>query len=134
MTRVTAIVAAASIESRAGTEFLRVLTALRAAGVAVRLVEAGAGVGALTGGDPLLEPDGERYVAALAEEGVVAGRGTDVPGAIAEADAVVVLLDPARTGSPPLWVLPTRERPADEDVPAMLQAGQVVLGARFPAS
>ena len=134
MTRVLALVTAPSAESPAGTEFLRVLVALRAAGAEVALAEAGRGAGALTGGDPALEPGGERYLAALADDGVVAARGTDVPAQVAAADVVVVLPDPARPGRPPLLVLPRGERPSERIRKEMLEAGQVVIGSAFPTA
>jgi hypothetical protein len=133
VTRVLALVAAPSLESTAGTEFLRVLVALRAAGADVRLVEAGRGAGALSAADLALELEGERYLAALAEDGVTVGRGDDVPADIGSADAVVVFPDPARSGVPPVHVLSRGANPLAIDVATLLQAGQIVMGSALPA-
>ena len=125
--RVLALVTAPMLDSAAGTEFLRVLVALRGVGADVHLVEAGSGAGALSGAFPPLEYEGERYVAALAADDVAPRRSPDLAEEIAAADAVVVLPDPARAGIPPVLMLPRHQRPTERMLADVLQAGQIVL-------
>jgi len=133
VTRVLALVAAPSLESPAGTEFLRVLVGLRGAGAEVVLVEAGAGRGALSGAEPALDLDGERWLAALVEDGV-APRGTsDLAAEVAAADAVVLFPDPGRSGRPGVLGLPRHERPSEALLSEVFEAGQLVLGSAFRA-
>lgn len=101
MSGVLAIVATARLATPAATEFLRVLAALRALDRAVELVETGEAVGAFAG-EPDLTPDGERYLEALAEDGVVPHAAPDLAARIEAAADVIVLANPARAGTPPL--------------------------------
>jgi hypothetical protein len=126
--RVLAVFAAPSADAPAATEFLRVLAALRAVRAEVRLVEAGRGVGTLSALEPVLEPDGERYLEALREEGVVPVARADLAAEVAAADSVLVLPDPGRAGAPALLRLPRGGHPPAEAVSAALRAGQVAVG------
>lgn len=128
MTRVLALVAAAALDGPDTTEFLRALAALRAVGVPVTLVEIGAAVGRLSDPDTdALSADGERFLAALREDGVeVAGPGA-LPDALAAAAAILTLGDPARSGTPGLMTWPRGSRPSADDVAALRAAGQVVI-------
>ena len=134
MSRVLALVAAPTLESAAGTEFLRVLVALRGVGADVLIVEAGAGAGALSGASPALEFEGERYFVALAADDVAPRRAADLAEEIAAADAVVVLPDPARAGHPPVLMLPRHEKPTLRILADVLQAGQIVIGGPLPTA
>ena len=107
MSGVVAIVAAPRLDGPETTEFLRALAALRAVGVPVRLVEAGAAAGRLRDGDAL-SADGERFLDALAT-----------------ADAILRLADPGRPGIPGLLAWPRGARPSPTEVAALLAAGQV---------
>ncbi len=126
--RVLAIAAAPRADGHEGTEFLRVLVALRACGRDVTLLEAGAGTGSLTG-DADLSTEGERYLTALREEGVVARASGDdeIAAALAQAEAVVLLPDPSRPGIPPLLRIPKGVRPGPEALADLLRAGQVAV-------
>jgi hypothetical protein len=70
MKSVLAIVAAGRMDTPEATEFLRVAVALRACAIPVALVEYGDGTGALSR-EPVLEDDGERYLTALASNGIL---------------------------------------------------------------
>ena len=123
--RVVAIVAAPP--GTDPTEVLRTAVALRAGGHAVVLAEAGRGAGALADAAPLSAP-AERWLDELDEDGVPRlAAGDDLAGAIASADALLLLPDPARTGAPPLLPLRRGERPSPDAMAALLSAGQVVL-------
>jgi len=128
VSRVLALVTAprAHVAGRARAEFLRVLAALRAVDVQVDLREAGAGVGTLSA-SPDLDPDGDRYLEALVEDGVVPGPEGDLAAGIASADALLVLADPGRPATPPVLYLVRGERPAAATLAAIPRAGQVVI-------
>lgn len=96
---VLAIAATADLATPEATEFLRVLAALRALDRNVVLVEAGDGVGTLTG-EPALTVDGARYLEALVEDGVTPLPAGDVAARIEQASDVLVLASPSRTGVP----------------------------------
>ena len=98
---VLAIAATADLATPEATEFLRVLAALRALDRGVVLVEAGDGVGTLTG-EPELTVDGARYLEALVEDGVTPLPAGDIAARIDEAADVLVLANPSRTGIPSL--------------------------------
>jgi len=125
---VLALFASPDGDASATTEFLRVVAALRAVGASVRLVECGKGVGVLSSAERALSADGERYLAALGDDGVRAEPDVDVAGAIASASSIVAALDPKRTGLPPLFRLRTGAAPGPGDLEALLAAGQVTLG------
>jgi hypothetical protein len=126
MSRVVALFAAPRADDAAATEFLRTLVALRALEVSVALFEAGPGRGVLSG-DPILSPDGDRYLEALASDGVVPSGGVDWGMALSTADAVLVLADPARPGAPPVLRLQRGKTPDAVTLTTLLQAGQVVM-------
>jgi hypothetical protein len=108
-------------------EFLRVVLALRAVAFEVRLVEAGAGVGALDAARRRDDDDVGPLLASLASEGVPAARAEDLAAAIAGADTLLVLADPSRAGTPPVLRLRRGEAPSEAALAAVLTAGQVVL-------
>jgi hypothetical protein len=128
VTGVLALFASPDGDSTATTELLRVVAALRAVGSEVRLVECGKGVGVLSSPERRLSADGERYLAALAEDGVHPEADVDVAEAIAKASALVAALDPARAGLPPVHRLIPGARPGPGEMDAVLAAGQVTLG------
>lgn len=104
MRAVLAISAAPRVDGPEATEFLRVLVALRACEVAVELVETAGGIGSLSR-EPSLSPEGERYLEALAQDGVVpspVSLSTDLHAKVEASSDVVVLPDPSRTRFPPL--------------------------------
>jgi len=126
--RVLALVAAPRLDTPEATEFLRTVAALRALDRPVDLAEIGRGVGALTK-DPVLTPDGDRYLAALAEDGVHPRADLDVSRAVSEAFALLLLPDPVRPGTPAVLRL-VRGRALDAAaLTALGQAGQVVIDA-----
>jgi hypothetical protein len=125
---VLALFASPDGDSDATTELLRVVAALRAVGADVRLVECGKGVGVLSSPERRLSADGERYLAAVAEDGVRPEPGADVGEAIANASALVAALDPARAGLPPVHRLIPGGKPGPGELEAILAAGQVTLG------
>jgi len=125
---VLALFASPEGDAPATTEFLRVLAALRAVGVAVRLVECGRGAGVLSGVDRALSSEGDRYLAALFEDGVRVESDVDLAAALSSATAVVTSLDPKRSGLPPLLRLPRDAAPGSLDLSGILSAGQVALG------
>lgn len=93
MRRVLAIFAASRADTAEATEFLRVLVALRACDVPVELVEAGRGVGVLSR-EPTPTVDGERYLAALAGDGVDPAPAADLAACIEAASDVLRLVEP----------------------------------------
>jgi hypothetical protein len=125
---VLALFASPDADAMATTEFLRVVAALRAVGVPVRLVEAGRGVGVLSESEPDLSTDGARYLAALREDGVAPERDANVGAAIESASALLLAPDPARAGTPAHVALARGARPGPGDVETILAAGQVTLG------
>lgn len=100
MTRVLAIVASARTETPEATEFLRVVVALCACAVPVELVEAGAGVGALSR-EAALTDDGERYLKGLAANGIAPAAAADLHARIEAASDVLRLVDGVATGTHP---------------------------------
>jgi hypothetical protein len=124
--RVVGLAAAGTPNPGDLAEFLRVLVALRACGHSVALLEAGAGARTL-GPDAALPTDAERYLDALAEDGVEPSHGVDVAAALAEADALVLLPDSRRVGEPPLLRLRRGVRPGTDALAALTRAGQVIL-------
>ena len=126
MNRVLALFAAPRADKPEATEFLRTLAALRALDHPVELAEVGRGIGVLSNG-PALTPDGERYLAALAEDGVVPQPELDLSEAVSIAFALLRLPDPGRSAAPPVLRL-VRGRTLDEAAhQALASAGQVVL-------
>lgn len=126
MSGVLAIVAAPRADGPEGTEFLRVLVALRVCDCPVTLVEAGAGVGVLSR-EPDLTVEGERYLDALRGEGVEPRADADLAEALAAADAVVLLPDPSRPRVPALLEIPRGAPVTAETAAELLRAGQVAI-------
>ncbi len=122
--RVLAMFAAPRADTEEAAEFLRAVGAWRAVGREVALVEIGRGVGVL-GADP--GPEAERWLAALAEDGVAPRRSPDPAGDLASADALMLLPDPCRAGTPPVLRLARGQRPPKIALDGLLLAGQVVI-------
>jgi hypothetical protein len=123
---VVAIVAAPLADTLEATEFLRMLAALRALDVAVVVHEIAAGVGTFSGVRDA-SPDGERYLAALVEDGVSVRGLEGLADAVATASAVTVLADPARSGVPEVFAWARGERPSAIQLATMAASGQVRL-------
>jgi hypothetical protein len=124
--KVLAVVASSSASEDDLAETLRALVGLHAAGHEVSLFEWGAGEGALSP-DATLPAETERALEALAEDGVVPSRPSDLGGAIARTDALWVLSDPERTRVPALLRLSRGARPTDDALAALPRAGCVVV-------
>ena len=130
---ILALFAAPRADTPEATEFLRVLAALRAVGRTVHLVEAGRGAGVLSKAEPALTDEGERYLEALAEDGVVPAAATGAGPDLAGADGLVVLADPARAGVPAFLALGADRIASPPSWTTLLSAGQVVLMAHVPS-
>lgn len=126
MSGVVAVFSTPALDGPDATEALRALAALRAVDVTVVLVGAGPAAGRLDDGDAL-SADGERFLAALREDGVPVLGPEALADAVAGADAIVRVADPSRGGVPAVFVWPRGARPAASDVAALLDAGQVVV-------
>jgi len=123
---VVAIVAAPRADTPEATEFLRALAALRALDVTVAVHEVAAGVGTFSGIREAA-PDGERYLAALVEDGVSVRGLEGLADAVATASALAILADPGRSGVPEVLAWARGERPSAIQLATMLAAGQVRL-------
>jgi hypothetical protein len=119
---VLAVFAAPGADDEAALEWLRTVAALTGTGRAVRLREAGAGVGVLTG--DALAPEAERMVDALADLGVAARPLDDADlVAAAETGAPLLRLGAADRSGVPALVVWEASAPSASMLAA---AGQVV--------
>ena len=133
MSGVLAIFAAPRADTPEATEFLRVVTALLAVHREVKLVEAGAGFGVLSRPEPRLAEEGERYLDALAANGIVPKPLGDLTAALAGSDGLLRLADPAREGVPAFLEVSGGEDGSPPDLAPFLAAGQVVLAPHLPS-
>jgi hypothetical protein len=105
-------------------EFLRVVAALRAVGCDATLVSAAGDAPDADGPDA---DEARRLLDTLAADGLVR-RGQDgLAAALAACDALLVLGDPGRSGTPPVLRLSRGEAPSERELRALPEAGQVVL-------